>query len=146
MKKGILKTIIFYGVGLGLTGLTYLIFGPGYAHGPGLYIVIPFLTILIGLFWTGSTIFNYVFKNKTDERRGLIYSQLTLFALFIGTILYVRSRSHYPETSSLDGDNLVTTQKDGTVTVKYDETVIYYKVDDSVYFDKRDSLFNAWKK
>jgi hypothetical protein len=145
MKKGIQKTILFYGIGLGLTGLTYLVFGPGYGHGPGFYIIVPFLTLLIGLFWTGSTLLNYYTKNKTSERRGFIYSQMAVFTLSILTIVYVRSQTQYPEPDSTNEQKLTTTQKNGTITVKYDDTVIYYKVGDSVYFDKRDSLFEAWK-
>jgi len=146
MKKGILKTSIFYGIGVALTGLTYLIFGPGSGHAPGLYILIPFLTLLVGLFWTGSTAFSYIFKNRTAERKGLIYSQLTVFALTIAVILYIKNQSEQPQTMQMEEDKLVTTQRDGIVSVKYNQTVIYYKVGDSVYFDKRDSLFKTFRK
>ena len=145
MKRGILKTIIFYGIGLGLTGLTYIIFGPGYAHGPGFYIVIPFLTVLIGLFWTGSTIFHYFFKKDSDERRGLIYSQLTVFVLVIVTVLYVRNESKSPGTDFKEKYEIVAGDKGDTTTVTYNGQTIYLKVKDSIHFDKRDSLAATMK-
>ena len=145
MIKGILKTLIFYGTGLGLTGLTYLIFGPGYAHGPGLYIIIPFLTLLIGLFWTSTTIFNYFFKNKSDERKGLIYSQLTVITIFIGTIFYIRSQSELTENNTDNRYEIVAADKNDTTSVIYNGETIYLKVKDSVYFDRRDSLAATMK-
>jgi len=145
MKKGISKTIIFYGIGIALTGLTYLIFGPGSGHGPGLYILIPFLTVLIGLFWTGSTISNYFFKNKTDERKGFIYSQLTVFVLVIGTVFYIRNESKLPDSDSDEKYEIVAGDKGDTTTVTYNGQTIYLKVKDSVHFDRRDSLAATMK-
>jgi hypothetical protein len=145
MKKGILKTAIFYSIGLLLTVLTYLAFGPGYLHGPGPFIFIPFLTVLIGLFWTGSTIFSYFFKNKTDERKGLIYSQLTVFVLVIGTVFYLRNEKELHDSDSDEKYEIVADNKGDSTTISYNGQTIYLKVKDSVHFDKRDSLASTMK-
>jgi hypothetical protein len=86
MKEGITEGILFYAAGLGLTVLTYFT-GPN-EHGLGLYIIIFFLTLLVGLFWTGTTLYNYQFKNKTDRRKGILYSNTVVLLICIGTILF----------------------------------------------------------
>ncbi|SRR5258708_4556742 len=143
MKKGILKVVIFYGLGLGLTWLTYKFFGAGYHHGPGLYILIPFLTLFIGLFWTGSTIFNYYFKNKTDKRKGMIYANAVALVIFIGTIFYIRQSSELPDIST--ADNLNAEQSGDTTSIRYNGTVIYLQIKDSIHIDKRDSITGTLK-
>jgi len=140
MKKGIIKAIIFYGVGLGVTGLTYLFFGATAGHGPGLWILIPFLTFLIGLFWTGSTLFSYFFKNKTDERKGIIYSNIVVILIVIGTILYTRSLIDYSDTSDTKKEELSASQNGDTTSIMLNDKIIYLKIKDSVLVDKRDSF------
>src|SRR5579864_4238280 len=102
MKKGIFNVVIFYGFGLALTWLTYKIFGIGSGHAPGPFILIPFVTLLIGLFWTGTTIFNYFFKNRTDKRKGVIYANGVVLIIFIGTIFYVRGISELPDIGTAE--------------------------------------------
>lgn len=143
MKKGILSVVIFYGLGLVLTWLTYKIFGAGYGHGPGLYILIPFLTLLIGLFWTGTTIFNFFFKNRTDKRKGVIYANGVVLLISIGTIFYIRKISELPDIGT--ADNLNAEQSGDTTSIHYNGTMIYLKVKDSVYIDKRDSVTGTLK-
>ena len=138
MKKGITNAIIFYGVGLGITGLTYLIFGAAAGHGPGLWILVPFLTFLIGLFWTGSTLFNYFFKNKTDERRGIIYSNIVVIIIVIVTVLYSRSQIDHSDTTDIKKEELSTSQNGDTTSIMLNNKIIYLKIKDSVLVDKRD--------
>jgi hypothetical protein len=145
MRKGIISATIFYGIGFGLTGLIYLIFGSGYAHGPGFYIIIPFLTLLIGLFWTSSTLYNYYFKDKTDERRGIIYSNFIAIIIFIIIVFYVRSESKHLDIGETNRDEIDTSHTGDTTSMSYNGTIIYLKVKDSVHFDKRDSLTKTMK-
>jgi hypothetical protein len=37
MKKGILKTLLFYGIGFGIAGVSYLTIGHSYIHAPGVH-------------------------------------------------------------------------------------------------------------
>lgn len=143
MKKGIVNVIIFYGIGLGLTGLIYLIFGPGYAHGPGLYIIVPFLIFLVGLFWTASTLYNYYFKNKTDKRRGIMYSNFVAIAIFLAAIFYVRSQSKYPDVGTINEDELNTSQSGDTTSIMFNGKIIYLKVKDSIHVDRSDSVIQT---
>jgi hypothetical protein len=146
MRQGITKTLIFYGIGLATTWLTYIVFGQGYAHGPGLYIVIPILTILIGLFWTGSTIFDYYFKNKTDKRKGIILTNIIVFVLFVLTIFYIRHQSRKDYADFSPQDQLTTSQYGDSTLIEYNGTLVYLKIKDSVYVDKQDSLLGTLKK
>jgi|SRR5690606_964929 len=146
MRQGITKTLIFYGIGLATTWLAYIIFGPGYAHGPGLYLVIPLLTILIGLFWTGSTIFDYYFKTKTDKRKGIIMTNIVVFILFMLTIFYIRHQSRKDFADYSQQDELTTSQYGDSTLIEYNGTLIYLRIRDSVYLDKQDSLLGTLKK
>ena len=140
MKKGIINAIIFYGVGLGVTGLTYLIFGATAGHGPGLWFLVLFLTFLIGLFWTSSTLFSYFFKNKTDERKGIIYSNIVVILIVIGTILHTRSQIDYSDTSDPKREELSVSPNGDTTSIMLNDKIIYLKIKDSVFIDKRDSI------
>ncbi len=144
MKEGIIRVVFFYGILLGLTGLIYLIFGPGYNHGAGPFIIMPFLTLLLGLFWTTSTLYNYYFKDKTPMRKGILYANTVVIGLFIAAIFILRSQSQYPETSAIDQDELNGSQNGDTTSIEYNGRIISLKVKDSVHFDKRDSLIKAW--
>jgi hypothetical protein len=143
MKKGILIVIAFYALGLGLTWLTYEVFGAGYKHGPGPYILVPFLSLLIGLFWTGSTIFNYYFKKKTAQRKGVIYANSVVLIIFIGAIFYVRESSKLPEIDM--NDDLSTQHSGDSSSILYNGATIYLRIKDSVYVDKRDSITGTLK-
>ena len=140
MKKGVINAITFYGVGLGVTGLTYFIFGATAGHGPGLWFLVLFLTFLIGLFWTSSTLFSYFFKNKTDERKGIIYSNIVVILIVIGTILYTRSQIDYSDTSDPKREELSVSPNGDTTSIMLNDKIIYLKIKDSVFVDKRDSI------
>lgn len=152
MKKGIIRTGIFYSCGVALTALTYLVFGGGYAHGPGWYVLVIALTILVGLFWTVTTVFNFYFKKKTEERKGMIYSQVAVLCLIGAAVLYTRyssfpnkHRSEFVLIPELKEDVLATASNDAT-KLFYGKTLILLKVKDSIHFDKRDSLDKTFKK
>ena len=146
MKEGIVRVVIFYGIGLGLTGLTYLIFGPALGHGPGPYIIIPFLTFLIGLFWTASTFRDYYFKNKTDQRKGIIYSNIIIIIILLLTIFYARSQMEYPDIGTINQDEMNASHSGDTTSIMYNGKIIYLKVKDSVFADRRDSLIETRDK
>ena len=144
MKKGIINVLTFYTIGIATTLLTYLIFGQ--EHGQGLYIIVFFLTILIGIFWTGSTIFNHYFKNKTDKRKGIIISNIIVFIILTLTISYIEYDSTKDTEDNSQHDELSASQNGDSTIIKYKGTLIYLKIKDSIYVDKKDSLFRTRKK
>jgi hypothetical protein len=147
MKKGIFKVLIFYGTGFLLTWLTYEILGEGQQHGPGgVYTIILLLTFLLGLFWTGSTIYDYYFKDKTDTRKGIIYANTFVFLILFGTSGYIRVTSQYNDLYEHSDTQLTTGQKGDTISIEYNGTTIYLQIKDSIYIDKRDSITGTVKK
>ena len=147
MKKGIFKVVIFYGTGFLLTWLTYEILGEGQQHGPGgVYTIILLLTFLLGLFWTGSTIYDYYFKDKTDTRKGIIYANTIVFLILFGTFGYIRINSEYNDLYENSDTQLTTGQQGDTTTMEYNGTTIYLQIKDSVYINKRDSITGTLKK
>jgi hypothetical protein len=106
MLKGVVSVIIFYAIGLGLTGFTYLVFGAGLGHGPGPYIAIPFLTYVIGIVWTVIALFQYFVEGgKTDRRKGVIYANIVAVIILTSMLLYFRSQSPF-NTTKFNDDNI----------------------------------------
>ena len=64
MKKGILKTLLFYATGFGIAGISYVTIGHPYIHAPGAHHFILFFTLVIGIIWTLINIGIYFFKTK----------------------------------------------------------------------------------
>jgi hypothetical protein len=147
MKQGIIKVLILYSSGLLISVLTYYFLGEGHQHGPGLYIVIPFLTLVIGGIWTVRTFIDYFFKNQTDERKGIMYANGLVIGLFLAYIFYLRSSNKFESGDSYEQSNsqLSVGQSGDTATIDYNGKTIYLKIKDSVYFDKRDSLTKTFR-
>jgi hypothetical protein len=146
MRKGIINVVIFYSIGLGLTILTYWIFGAGLGHGPGIYFAIPFLIFIAGLLWTFFTIYNYYVEGKTEKRKGIIWSNSIVVSIFLATILYSGSQNKLNDIKEFKKDDLVNSQSGDTTSISYNGILIYQKVKDSIHVDKRDSLFSEENK
>lgn len=140
MKKGIINTIIYYCVGLLVTALSYLIFDHSYAHGPSLYHVAALLTFFVGVFWTAGVVLKFVFRESSEERKGMILANL---AVLIGTYLifyFAIIRPYQTDTvREIPEDRLTTSINGDTATIDNNGQIIYLKVKDSVYLDFTDS-------
>lgn len=144
MKSGVTRVVIFYASGLGLTTLTYFIFGAGLGHGPGLYLAIPFLMYIIGIVWTVMALWIYFVEGgKTDKTKGIIYSNIVAVTILTSALLYSRSQNKLPDSGEFTAGSLNETQNGDTTSVSYNEALIYLKIKDSTYVDKRDSLLGS---
>ena len=90
MKKGILKTLIFYGIGFGIAGIISLTVKNTYMHGPGLHHFIIFLTFIIGVIWTLVSLF-LLFNKSTDTLKGIVMANaVIIFSILI--FLFIATR------------------------------------------------------
>ena len=136
MKSGILKTLMLYGIGFGVAGISYLTIGHPYIHAPGLHHLILFLTLVTGLIWTFISLGKFYFKIKTLELKGII---ITNSIIIISCFLYVVIPIYSDQTENpIDKSNFVRTEKKGDTTYIYhNDNLIFIKVKDSVLMDLR---------
>ena len=88
MKIGLLRTLLFYGIGFGLAGLSYLIVGHPYMHAPGLHHIIILLTLIIGVIWFLASVVKFL-KTKAPTLKGVVYSNLIVILCFVIYIAYL---------------------------------------------------------
>ena len=136
MKKGILKTLLFYGIGFGVAGIAYAIIGNPYIHAPGVHHLILFLTLVIGLFWTLSSCGIFFFKVKTDNLKGIIF---TNSLIIVSCFLYVSIPIYFDSTEKafIESDFVRTEIKGDTTELYHNDNLIFIKVKDSVILDLR---------
>jgi len=79
---------MLYGLGFGLAGIYYLIFGHSYIHAPGLHHFILLLTYLIGIAWTLAEIYNYLFESKKRNKLKVIFVNLLFIIPIVIYITY----------------------------------------------------------
>ena len=136
LRKGILKTLLFYGIGFGIAGISYAIIGNPYIHAPGVHDLILFLTLVIGLIWTLISIGFFFFKAKTGKLKGIIISNSLIIIscfLYVATPIYLDSNK-----KTIVKSDLVRTETKGDTTELYhNDNLIYIKVKDSVILDLR---------
>jgi hypothetical protein len=89
MKKGILTALVLYCIGFGLTGMSYIIFGYQYGHGPGLHHLIIVLTLLVGFFWVVGAARKYFFGERTGKLQGIILVHVVMILGFVFYMVYV---------------------------------------------------------
>ena len=134
MKKGILKTLIFYGIGFGLAGLVYLIIGHPYLHAPGFHHLILVLTLIGGLLWTVRILFTFLSKERTNENKGIL---ITSSLILISSFLYVAVPILSESDKEYDGvaESLKTEIKGDTTYIYHNGNPVYIQVKDSVLLD-----------
>jgi hypothetical protein len=136
MKNGILKTLLFYGIGFGIAGIAYAIIGNPYIHAPGIHHLILFLTLVIGLTWTLISVGIFFFKTKTEKLRGIIVSNSLIIIscfLYVAIPIYLDSN----EKTFIESDFVRTEIKGDTTELYHNDNLIYIKVKDSVILDLR---------
>ncbi|WMI68234.1 hypothetical protein [Mangrovimonas sp. YM274] len=136
MKKGILKTLLFYGIGFGIAGISYAIIGNPYIHAPGVHHLILFLTSIIGLIWTLISIGVYFFKAKTDSLKGIIITNSLIIIscfLYVSIPIYLNSN----QKTFIESNFVRTEVKGDTTELYHNDNLIYIKVKDSVILDLR---------
>ncbi len=136
MNRGILKALIFYGIGFGIAGIIYLIVGNSYIHAPGIHHLILLLTLLIGLIWTIISSVVYFFKEKTKRLGGFILTNLIIIigcVLYVEVPLYLDSQRNNKVPSELTNTEVI----GDTTKIYHNEKLIFIIVKDSVLLDLR---------
>ncbi|WP_299315999.1 hypothetical protein [uncultured Aquimarina sp.] len=136
MKTGILKTLLFYGIGFGIAGIAYAIIGNPYIHAPGVHHLILFLTLVIGIIWVLISIGFFFFKAKTDKLKGII---ITNSIIILSCFLYVAIPIYLDSTEKtfIESDFVRTEIKGDTTKLYHNNNLIFIKVKDSVILDLR---------
>ena len=136
MKKGILRTLLFYGIGFGIAGISYVTIGHPYIHAPGVHHLILFLTLIIGIIWTLTSIGVFIFKSKTDKLKGIIIANSIIILscfLYVAIPIYLDST----EKTFIESDFVRTEVKGDTTKLYHNNNLIFIKVKDSVILDLR---------
>jgi len=136
MKKGILKALMFYGIGFGIAGIVYAIIGNPYIHAPGFHHLILFLTLVIGLIWTLASIGIFFFKAKTNNLRGIIVTNSLIIVscfLYVSVTIYLDST----EKTFIESNFVRTEVKGDTIELYHNDHLIFIQVKDSVLLDLR---------
>lgn len=136
MKSGIIKTLLFYGIGFGIAGIVYAIIGNPYIHAPGIHHLILFLTLVIGLIWTLISTGIFFFNAKSEKLKGIIISNSLIIIgcfLYVGIPIYLDSN----EKTFIESDFVRTEIKGDTTELYHNNNLIYIKVKDSVILDLR---------
>jgi len=93
MRNGILKSLLFYAIGFGLTAIfTFAIEQHAHAvFGPNLFVLV--LTIVIGLIWALITLVKFV-DNKTDNLKGILLGHCFVVVFIILFIVLYQIFEH----------------------------------------------------
>jgi len=141
--KGIVISLIFYIVGLGLAGLSYVTVGHEYIHGPGLHHLIIVLTFISGFLWM--IVAATLTRQWSATLKGIVYTNLAMsvgFGLFILYLFLDVRRSDEPTSEAI----IEVVETDSTTTMYRDGTIIYVKEKDSVLLNFIDSTRIDWDK
>lgn len=87
MKNGILKTLLYYGIGFGIGGIAFLNVKKHYAHAPGLHHLIMFLTMVIGIVWTLVALVMY-FRKRTKNLAGILIGHISIILVIVLYMTY----------------------------------------------------------
>jgi uncharacterized membrane protein (DUF485 family) len=146
MNKGFLKSILYYLIGLGLAGLSYLTVGHEYIHGPGLHHLIILLTFFAGFLWLIVAAIQYFTGQRTGNLKGIILTNLVMsfgFILFMGYIIRdATDNSEFEENA----DKITIVESGDTTTMYHGASPVYWKVKDSVLLNFIDSTKINWDK
>ena len=89
MKKGILQSILFFGIGFGIARISLAVIRNPYIHAPGIHHHILLLTLIIGVVWTLASLALYFFKVKTEKLFGIIIMNSIII---LSSFLYVATQ------------------------------------------------------
>jgi len=134
MKKGILISLLYYGLGFGIAGLAYAIIGHPYIHAPGVHHLILLLTLVIGIIWTVTSIGFFFLKAKSDKLKGIIITNSIIILscfLYVAIPIYIDSQ----EKTTVESEKVHTEINGDTTKLFHNDNLIYMKVKDSIIID-----------
>jgi hypothetical protein len=95
MKKGVFKTLLFYGIGFGIAGIVSLTVksphqnAPIHGPVPELEHLIIFLTFFIGLIWTIVSFFRFLYNSKEKLKGIIITNGLMILSMLVFLYLLI---------------------------------------------------------
>jgi hypothetical protein len=144
MNKGLLKSILYYSIGLVLSGLSYSIVGHSYIHALGLHHIIIFLTFNGGFLWLIVAAIQYFTGQRTENLKGIILTNLLMSLVFILFMVYI-IRDATDNSEFENNEDKITIEESGDTTAMYhDGSPVYMKVKDSVLLNFIDSTKINW--
>jgi uncharacterized membrane protein (DUF485 family) len=146
MNKGFLKSILYYLIGLGLAGLSYLTIGHEYVHGPGLHHIIILLTFIVGLLWLIGATIKYFSGKRTENLRSIIFSNLVMSLGFILFMVYVINDATDNSELEKNAEKIVIEESGDTTAMYHGGSPVYIKVKDSVLINFIDSTQIDWNE
>jgi hypothetical protein len=145
MNKGFLKAILYYTVGLGLAGISYLTVGHEYIHAPGLHHIIILLTFFGGFLWLTVSTIQFFIGQRTENLKGTIFTNLLMslgFILYITNIIINEKADKAEFEKQLDKIRIE--ESGDTTTMYHGGNIVYMKVKDSVLINFIDSTKIKW--
>ncbi|NEU08179.1 hypothetical protein GZH53_07635 [Flavihumibacter sp. R14] len=139
MHTGFLRSILYYVIGLGLAGLSYLTVGHEYIHAPGLHHVIIFLTFIGGFLWLAGVTIRYFGGQRTEILKGIIFANLFMSVGFALFMVYIINDSTGDSGFEGNAGNIRIEKSGDTTSMYHDGSIIYIKVKDSVLINLVDS-------
>jgi uncharacterized membrane protein (DUF485 family) len=146
MNKGFLKSTVYYLVGLGLAGLSYLTVGHGYIHGPDLHHLIIFLTFFAGFLWLMVAAIQYFTGPRTKNLKGVILTNLVMSLGFILSMVYIIRDATDDSEFEKNADKITLEESGDTTTIYQGGSPVYMKVKDSVLINFIDSTQIDWNE
>jgi hypothetical protein len=144
MNKGFLKSLLYYAIGLGLAGLSYLTIGHEYIHAPGLYQQLIVLTFFAGFLWLIVAAIQFFTGQRTENLKGIIWTNLIMSLGFIVFMVYIiydaTGHSGFEENSG----KVIIEESGDTTTMYHGASPVYMKVKDSVLLNFIDSTEVDW--
>ena len=130
MNKGLLKSILYYSIGLALAGLSYSTVGHSYIHGPGLHHIIILLTFIGGFLWLIVAATQYFTGQRTENLKAIILSNLLMSLGFILFMVYI-IRDATDNSEFENNEDKITIEESGdTTTMYHNGSPVYMKVRD----------------
>jgi hypothetical protein len=146
MNKGFLKSILYYLIGLGLAGTSYLVVGHPYIHGPGLHQIIILLTFIGGFLWLAGATRKYFLGHRSESLKGTIFTNLFMSVGFTLFIVYTINEARADSEFEKNADKITIEGAGDTTIMYYGGSIVYLRVNDSVLLNFIDSAKINWSE
>jgi hypothetical protein len=138
VKRGVLRPLLYYGIGSLLTVFVYFTIGQGYAHGPGFHHIVAFLFLLGGGLWL---VYNTIFLIKSPANRVnsvSFFCNLLVVGGFIIWFTWMINQSDSVSDEPLGESDFIKISEDGDTLLMVEGIgdTTFLQVRDSVYIDK----------
>ena len=142
--KGIIKGLLYYGVGFLLAWVCYLIFGWEYIHAPGLHHLIGFLFLVGGLVFCLYYLILIVTRQREKVNYGFFLVHLTTLSSIIAYMIYSIYSVDKVESQTNPKNILTITKSDSlgnSSIIDGSGDTLYLRNDDTILIDKTEEVY-----